>query len=112
MPPTPEGPHAHNRFDADEYFADLETHAHLQPEKRLLVAVLQRAVLDYLDVNVPRHHRRSARKWLWSGSQDRFSCWWICDTLFPNGDECYRRLLSDLVRRAGKPKIVIMRVDG
>lgn len=82
------------------------------PEKRLLIAVIQRAVYDYAyPVKGKAHIAYDAAAWLYSDSQGIMSLWWVCQILSE-----YPESLKGLIQKSAKtgkfkPNSVIFRVD-
>jgi hypothetical protein len=84
----------------------------LGPEKRLLVAVIQRAMVDYAVPIKGQHHiQKNAGKWLFSKSKHPMSLYWICEML-SESPEWLQKSIQQMVQ-SGKMKshIVIIRVD-
>jgi hypothetical protein len=74
------------------------------PEHRLLVAVVLRAVFDYLSKSkFDRHHRRSARKFLFSDDPEHSDLLVMAELFTPNPDEFVRRLRYRLLEGTLKP---------
>lgn len=93
-----------------DFFQVNATDRHL-PEKRLLCAVLQRAIIDCIDQSVDRNVRKRALKYFTSDSRKAFSLWWICQQLWGDGgDRVMARLRAELPTLE-RPKGVIFRVD-
>lgn len=76
------------------------------PEKALLLAIIQRAVADYLCLQektpAPGIHRISARKWLFSSSKDPMSFHWICAHFSDDPDMLKREILKQVKGRSFK----------
>lgn len=77
------------------------------PEKRLLTAILERAVRDYIGSNA--EEMRAARQWIFDWNPDkasveRFSFSWICEQLDLNQRSLREQIkkLRRLVRKHGR----------
>lgn len=81
------------------------------PEKRLLVAVVQRAVADFFAKETHPEIAWGAGRWLFSESRQPMSLWWICEWLTEDAEGLRGEILRAI--KAGKRphKAVIFRVD-
>lgn len=103
----------HERFDTTDFFSVVQSSPH-QPEVRLLMAVVHKAIHDYADPNSRFFLRWRAAKWLFSDSREVMSVWWICQALSEDPDWLKAKLLerAKALKRAGeKPTTVCFRVD-
>jgi hypothetical protein len=97
-------------FDAAEFFQDLEPRIRL-PEMRLLVAVLNLAIVDFTNPKAKTHHRWEAAKWLFARDRGVMSFWWICQWMSDDPDSLRDRLLERIKVMRDKPTVLISRVD-
>lgn len=75
------------------------------PEQRLLASVILRAVFDYQALTrYDRHHRRSARVFLFHDDPDRSDLRLMAEYLFADPDAFVRRLRRELRRGKLKPR--------
>jgi hypothetical protein len=82
------------------------------PEKRLLVAVIQRAIIDYSVPIYDRPHLRYwASAWLFSDSREVMSLYWICAHLSEDPDFFQTAIRKSLETRKPGKNSVIVRVD-
>lgn len=83
------------------------------PERKLLIAIIQRAVVDYLCQEAgKRHLQYDAACWLFSSSSTPFSFYWCCEALCECPDSMVRRIrLTVRSAKPHKPNSVIVRVD-
>lgn len=56
------------------------------PEKKLMVAIIHRAILDFYSPDVLPYYRHQAARWLFSHSKDRCSLHWVCTWLTDDPD--------------------------
>lgn len=98
------------KIDTTDFFQGLEP-SEDQPELKLLVAVLQRAILDYTDPKACDYHKWNASRWLFSHSRKVMSVWWICCMLSDDPDRLRHRLIEAIKEMRGKPKMVVFRVE-
>lgn len=98
-------------FDTTDYDQVYYQTPH-NPEKRLLIAVIQRAIYDYAyPVKGKAHISFDAAAWLFSQSVDVMSLNWVCQILSDSPES-----LMKMIQRAAKsgklkPNSVIFRVD-
>lgn len=82
------------------------------PEKRLLVAVIQRALIDY---SVPiwdrPHLQYHAAAWLFSQSRELMSLYWICAYLSEDPESLQAAIQRSAKTRGAKKNTVVVRVD-
>lgn len=105
--------HGHDnglQYTCDEYFASITSFQDI-PEKRLLVAVLQRAIQDFTDPKSTDYKRQCARRWLWSDSRTTMSVRWICGMLSDDPEGLRSLVLGRVAVMTDKPKSVLIRVD-
>lgn len=97
--------------DTTDFFQVYSSVEHM-PEKRLLVAVIQRALADFTvpDGTHPLL-RWEAGKWLFSDSHELMSLWWICSALSDNPAGLRELILTAAKNKTWKSKSVIFRVD-
>lgn len=78
----------------------------VSPERRLLAAVLQRAVTDYLTTEGELHD--SARDWLYSSddTSESFGFAYICEALDFHREELRKAIRSQYDNRDQLPKII------
>lgn len=83
------------------------------PEKRLLIAIVQRALVDYIAPEKGKAYLQyDAGAWLFSTRRkEPFSLYWVCEVLSADPDHLHRRIQIAARTKAYKPKCVIMRVD-
>jgi len=82
------------------------------PEKRLLVAVIHRAIIDYSVPIYDRPHLRYwASAWLFSDSKEVMSLYWICAHLSENPENLQEAIKKAAVERPIKKNSVVIRVD-
>lgn len=71
-----------NSFQLAEEFRQLICSEDGPPEKKLLAAVIGRALADWVGLaQTEQHYRRSARAWLFRNSKRKFSCNWCLQEL-------------------------------
>lgn len=89
-----------------------ETLEDFPPEKRLLIAMVQRALLDYIapEKNKP-HLQYDAGAWIFSHKVTPFSLFWVCEILSTDPQGLHKRIQIAARTKVFKPKCVIMRVD-
>lgn len=81
------------------------------PEKRLLVAVVQRAVADFFAAETHPIIAWEAGKWLFSESREPMSLWWICEWLTEDAEGLRGEILRSIKAGERPHKAVIFRVD-
>jgi hypothetical protein len=82
------------------------------PEKRLLIAMVQRALVDYICPEKGKPHLQyDAGAWLFSSARTPFSLFWVCDVLSTCPEHMVRRIQVAARTKLKRPKCVIMRVD-
>jgi hypothetical protein len=82
------------------------------PEKRLLIAMVQRALVDYLVPEKGKAHLQyDAAAWIFSPVTSPFSLFWVCDILSVCPEHLHRRIQTAARTKACRPKCVIVRVD-
>lgn len=98
-------------FDTTDFFQVNASEEHL-PEKRLLFAVIQRALADFC-VKDGQHPllKWEAGKWIFSDSHEVMSLWWICGMLSDNPVWLREVIVNAARNKTWKPKGVIFRVD-
>jgi hypothetical protein len=102
MKSIPEMPHIEDEPIADDFL----------PEKRLLIAMVQRALIDCICPEKGKAHLQyDAAAWIFSQARTPFSLFWICDVLSPCPEHLQRRIQSAARNKAKRPKCVIIRVD-
>lgn len=85
--------------------------AHI-PERRLLVAVIQRAIIDYSVPVYDRPHLRYwASAWLFSDSQDVMSLYWISTYLSDDPQYFLEAVRKAAQERPMKKNSVLIRVE-
>lgn len=85
----------------------------LTPECKLVVAMIQRAIIDITHVEPGRKYlQHDAAMWIYSPSRAPWSLWWCCEIISSCPDALHRRI-QQKVKNPGerRPKYVIMRVD-
>lgn len=84
----------------------------LAPEKRLLVAIIQRAVIDYcLPIQGHLYLQREAKRWLFSTSNAPYSLSWICEMLSDSPEWLRKSILDKASSGTVRSNTVITRVD-
>lgn len=84
------------------------------PERRLLIAMVQRALIDYI---VPERGKPflqyDAGAWLFASKYPStpFSLYWVCEILSNDPDHLHKRIQIAAKNKSYRPKCVIMRVD-
>jgi hypothetical protein len=83
----------------------------LQAEYHLLIAIIQRAIIDHLSPDTPLYIRAEVGRWLFDDERQFMSLWHICDML--SDDPQY---LRSRIRWAAKNTVfskntIIFRVD-
>lgn len=81
------------------------------PEARLLVAVLQYAIIDYADPESTEPQRWDAANWLFSTSIKVMSMRWICSMISDNPEYLRERILAKVKTMNSRPKLIMARVD-
>lgn len=82
------------------------------PEKRLLIAIIQRAMYDYAyPVKGKAHHTFDAAAWLFSESWHVMSLNWICAVLSDYPEHLKRIIRKSAKEKTFKQNSVIFRVD-
>lgn len=83
------------------------------PEKRLLIAMVQRALVDYIAPEKGKAHLQyDAGAWIFSERRNEpFTLFWVCEILSTDPTHLHRRIQIAARTKAYKPKCVIMRVD-
>lgn len=82
------------------------------PERRLLVAVVQRAIIDYSVPIYDRPHLQyHAAAWLFSSSKEVMSLYWICTYLSDDPEWFLEAIRHSVKNRPLKKNSVIVRVD-
>jgi hypothetical protein len=95
-----------------EEFFDASISEDIMPEKRLLVAMIQRALLDCICPEKGKAHLQwDATAWIFSDSRTPFSLFWICDVLSSHPEHLQRRVQVAARNKEHKPNCVIIRVD-
>jgi hypothetical protein len=80
------------------------------PEKRLMVAVIHRAILDYYGHDSHPYHQHEAARWLFQDSRGPMSLYWVCNWL--SEDPKWLQIsIQRMVRKRKGFKGPIMRVD-
>lgn len=87
------------RYESTELEYDADS---ITPEKSLIVAVIERAIFDY--VGSHSEERREARSWLFDGRRDIFSFHWCLDELNLLGHKKYFRERILLLPTRGGPR--------
>jgi hypothetical protein len=98
------GPHVIDDFlEASECFL---------PEKRLLIAMIQRALMDCICPEKGKAHLQyDAAAWIFSSARTPFSLFWVCDILSSSPEHLHRRIQIAARTKEYKPNCVIIRVD-
>ena len=99
------------RFDTTDFDQTYAGQPHL-PEKRLMLAIIQRALYDYTHpIKGKAHVAFDAAHWLFSTETHIMSLHWICATLSDFPDSLQKAIQK--AARSGKVKSnsVIFRVD-
>ena len=82
------------------------------PEKRLLLAMVQRAVLDYANPEKGKEFwQHDAYRWLFSTETHPYTLVWVCEILSDNPIELQRRIQFAAKSKTYKSKYVIVRVE-
>jgi hypothetical protein len=82
------------------------------PEKRLLIAMVQRALVDYICPEKGKAHLQyDAGAWIFSSARSPFSLFWVCEILSVCPEHLYARIQVAARSKEKRPKCVIMRVD-
>lgn len=99
-------------INTDDFFDNL-VQVDFPPEKRLLIAIIQRALLDYTAPEKGKAHwQYDAGAWLFSASRTPFSLFWVCEALSLENPDCLQKRIQGLARsRTMRVKTVIMRVE-
>lgn len=94
-------------------YVDYDDSSEIQmPEKRLLVAVIQRAIIDYSVPVYDRPHLQYwASAWLFSDSRDIMSLYWICSYLSEDPDAFQIAIRRSVKNKPLKKNSVVIRVD-
>lgn len=80
-------------------WSELNIGVKLLPEQHLIMAIVERAVLDYVGPGkTDLHHKRSARKFLISDSEELFSFRWISQHL-PYDPDWFRETVLKFVEK-------------
>ena len=84
------------------------------PEKRLLIAIVQRALVDYIAPEKGKPHLQyDAGAWIFSEKKNYpFTLFWVCEILSVDPSHLHKRIQIAARSKAYKPKCVIMRVEG
>lgn len=98
-------------IDFDEVFSTPQD-IHILAEKRLLVAMVQRALIDYcLPIPGALHLQRDAARWLFSPpSRKVMSLFWVCEYLSEDPGGLHKTIQIAAKNNAQKKRIVL-RVD-
>lgn len=97
-------------FDLTDFNLTVEQSG-ANPELSLLVAVLQRAVIDFRDPAIRGDIRLDARRWFYSQSQEPMSFLWLCEMLSDHPGDLRRKILKSLTHPPTNQKRVICRVE-
>lgn len=86
------------------------------PEKRLLIAMVQRALIDYIAPEKGKTHLQyDAGAWLFAAaSKEPFSLYWVCEVLSSDTEYAatlHKRIQIAARTKAYRPKCVMIRVD-
>lgn len=81
------------------------------PEKKLLVAVIQRAIDDFYMIKSKPWVAWEAGKWLFSESRAVMSLCWICDHLSDDGESLRRGVINLVKKRNRALRFSNKRVD-
>ena len=82
------------------------------PEKRLLIAIIQRALYDYAyPVRGKAHYTFDAAAWLFSEAWTPMSLNWCCSILSESPDSLKLKIRRAAKDKSFKPNAVIFRVD-
>jgi hypothetical protein len=94
-------------------YVDYDDPPELQiPERRLLVAVIQRAIIDYSVPVYDRPHLRYwASAWLFSDSKEIMSLYWISSYLSEDPEGFQEAVRRSVLERPLKKNSVVVRVD-
>lgn len=80
------------------------------PEKRLLVAVIHRAILDFYGHDSHPYHQQEAARWLFQDCREPMSLYWVCNWLSDHPKHL-QVSIQQMVRDGKGLKGPIMRVD-
>lgn len=85
----------------------------MSPEKRLLIAMVQRALVDYIAPEKGKAYLQyDAGAWIFSERRtEPFTLFWVCEVLSSDPAHLHRRIQIAARTKAYKPKCVIIRVD-
>lgn len=99
--------------DFNPPYVDYDDPPELQiPERRLLVAVIQRAIIDYSVPVYDRPHLRYwASAWLFSDSKEIMSLYWISSYLSEDPEGFQEAVRRSVLERPLKKNSVVVRVD-
>ena len=98
-------------FDLTDYYHVYESVAP-SPERRLLIAVIQRALYDYAyPIKGKAHYTFDAAHWLFSESQVPYSLVWCCHILSEYPDSLKLQIRRAAKTKSFKQNAVIFRVD-
>ena len=90
---------------------DNEVSEECSPEKKLLIAMVQRALVDYIAPEKGKAYLQyDAAAWIFSSKISPFSLYWICEVLSADPHGLCKRIQIAARSKAYKPKCVIIRV--
>lgn len=98
-------------YDTTDFFQVYDVDD-IVPEKRLLLAMVQRAVLDYASPEKGKEFwQHDAYRWIFSNETHPYTLIWCCEILSDNPQELHRRIQLAARTKTYKSKYVIVRVD-
>lgn len=74
-------------------FDELKAKAFYEPERALLVGILERGIRDMIEPHHKKHIKRATKLWFISDSVGEFSFIWVMRELFPDSSESYKTKL-------------------
>lgn len=93
-----------------DYELLIETPTGHVPEKRLLIAVIHRAILDFYGHDAHSHHQAEAARWLFQDTVGFMSLHWVC-TWLSDDPKWLQKSIQQMVKNGERPMGPIMRVD-
>ena len=98
------------KYDTTDFFQVYQSPEDV-PEKKLLSAVLHRAVLDYMNPATHPKYRHNARRFFRNSSFNPMSLCWICHHLFEDSERMRMRILAKIEQPYERSKGIVFRVD-
>lgn len=86
-------------------------HLELQAEYQLFIAVIHRALIDYLCPTTPVYIQAEVSRWLFDDQRHIMSLFYICDILSDDPDHLRERIRWAAKNSEFKLNTVIFRVD-